>query len=212
MTVRSFQHAPRRRGVGSSPICYVRGLFGPEQVWTVHHAITHNITATVSCSHSSSFCCNRTSTHNPRTRDFWAPDGLQSDIDTDRVMVSTDTGILIRNSNLNDFQIKMNSVFNTISEWFMVNSLSLNLNKTFYGIKLFRIQKYIIRIMMRCKRRKLKILPLPSQFILSLLVFVINSRNQFTINSEIHSKNSRQFNNFHQPRYNLSKYQEVLQH
>jgi hypothetical protein len=35
-------------------------------------------------------------TANPRTGDFsWAPDGLQSDIDTDRVMFNIDTGILI---------------------------------------------------------------------------------------------------------------------
>ena len=55
-------------------------------------------------------------------------------IDTDRVMVNIDTSTLLTNPNLNDFQIKMNSVFDTISEWFMVNSLSLNLNKIFYGI------------------------------------------------------------------------------
>jgi hypothetical protein len=71
---------------------------------------------------------------------------------------------------------------------------------------------------MSCKKsyrhlfRKLKILPLPSQYALSSLLFVINNRYQFTINSEIHNTNSRQFNNFHQPRYNLSKYQEGLQH
>ena len=103
----------------------------PEQVWTVRRAETRDTTAPVSCSLSSSFCCNRTSTHKPphihrtsthkpRTRNFsWAPDGLQSDIDTDRVMVNIDTGILIANPNLNDFQMKMNSVFKTISEWFM---------------------------------------------------------------------------------------------
>ena len=106
-------------------------MLGPEQVWTVHCAVIRDITAPVS-------------THKTRTRDFsWAPDGLQSDIDTDLVVVNIDTGILITNPNLNDFQIKMNSVFNTISEWFMVNSLSLNLNRTFYGIKVFRMQKYI---------------------------------------------------------------------
>jgi hypothetical protein len=81
----------------------------PEQVWTVRRTRTRDITAPVS-------------THKPRTRDLiWAPDVLQSNIDTDRVMVNIDTGILIRNPNLNDFQIKMCSVFNTISEWFMVN-------------------------------------------------------------------------------------------
>ena len=90
-------------------------------------------------------------------------------------MVNIDTSIWITDPNLNDFQIKMNSVFNTISEWFMVNSLSLNLNKTFYGIKVFRMHKYIIGIMMGCKTRescrhlfrKLKIVPLPSLYILS---------------------------------------------
>jgi hypothetical protein len=112
----------------------------------------------------------------------------------------------------------MNSVFNTICEWFMVNSFFLNLNKTFSGRKVFRMHKYIIRIKMGCKRRepcwhlfrKLKILPLPSQYILSLLLFVMNNRNQFTINSEIHSINSREFSHLHQPRYSLCKYQEVL--
>jgi hypothetical protein len=114
----------------------------------------------------------------------------------------------------------MNSVFNTISDWFMVNSLSLNLNKTFRGTKVFRMHN-IIRIMMSCEEkrescrhlfRKLKILPLPSQYILSLLLCVINNRNQFKINSEIRSINIRQFSNFHQPKSNLSKYQEGLQH
>jgi hypothetical protein len=88
-------------------------------------------------------------------------------------------------------QVQMFAGLNTISEWFRVNSLSRNLNKTFYGIKVFRMHKCIVRIVMGCKRRescrhlfrKLKILPLPSQCILTLLLFVINNRNQFTINS-----------------------------
>jgi hypothetical protein len=102
-------------------------------------AVTRNITAPVS-------------THKPRTCNFtWAP-FLQSNIDTHRVMVNTDTSILITSTNLNNFRIKMNSVFNTISEWFMVNSLFLYLNKTFHGIKVFRMHKYIIRIMMSCKK------------------------------------------------------------
>jgi hypothetical protein len=122
-----------------------------------------------------------------------------NDVDINRVMVNTGTSILMINPNLNNFHIQMNSVFNTTSEWFMVNSLSLNLNKTFYGMKVFRMQMYIILIVMGCKRRescrhllrKLKILPLPPQYILSLLLFVINNRNHSTINSEIHGINSR---------------------
>jgi hypothetical protein len=135
-------------------------------------------------------------------------------------MVNIDTGILITNPNSNNFQIKINPVFNTICEWFMVNSPSLNLNKTFYSTKVLRMHKYIIRITTGSKRREscrhlfrtLKTLPLPSQHVLSLLLFVINNRNQFTIHSEIHSINSRQFNNYHQPKSNLSKYQKGPQH
>jgi hypothetical protein len=48
---------------------------------------------------------------------------------------------------LNDFQMKMYSVFNTIGDWFMVN-------KTFHGINVFRMHKYITRIMMSCKKKK----------------------------------------------------------
>jgi hypothetical protein len=113
-------------------------------------------------------------------------------------MINIDTSVLITNSNLNDFQIEMNSFSNTISDWFMVNSLSLNLNKTFHGTKVFRMHN-IICIMMSCEEkrescrhlfRKLKVLPLPSQYILSLLLCVINkinNRNQFTTNSGIYS-------------------------
>jgi hypothetical protein len=131
-------------------------------------------------------------------------------------MVNIDTSILITNSNVNNFQIKMNFVFNTIGEF----TFPINLNKTFYGTKVFRMHKYIIRIMMGFKRRescrhlfrKLKILSLPSQYILFLLFFVINNRNQFTINSKIYGINNRHFSNFHQPRSNLSKYQKGHQH
>jgi hypothetical protein len=173
----------------------------PEQVWIVQCAVTRNTTAPVSM-------------HRPHTREFsWAPDGLRSDVVTDRVMVNIDTSVLITNSNLNDFQIKTYSVFNTISEWFILNSLSLNLNKTFHGIKVFRIHKYIIRIMISCKKkretcghlfRKLKLFPLTSQYILSFLLLLIKNWNQFTITSEIHNINSRQLSNFHQPVSNLS--------
>jgi hypothetical protein len=35
----------------------------------------------------------------------------------------------------------------------MVNSIYFNLNKTFYGIKVFRMHKFIILIMIGCNRR-----------------------------------------------------------
>ena len=34
----------------------------------------------------------------------------------------------------------------------MVNSLFLNLNKTFHGRNVFRMHKYVTRIMMSCKK------------------------------------------------------------
>ena len=65
---------------------------------------------------------------------------------------------------------------------------------------------------MACKKREscrnlfreLKISPLASEYIPYLAIFVINNKHQFTANSEIH--NTRQLNNFHPPRPNLSKY------
>jgi hypothetical protein len=82
-----------------------------------------------------------------------------------------------------------------------------------HGAKVFRMQKYAIRILMGCKKRescrnlfkKLKILPLASQYILSLATFVNNNTHQFTTNSEIHNKNKRRLNNFYPPKPNLPK-------
>jgi hypothetical protein len=54
----------------------------------------------------------------------------------------------------------------------------------------------------------LEILPLPSQYILSLLMFMIRNRSQFLVNSEIHHINTRQHANFHQPSVNVAKYQK----
>jgi hypothetical protein len=55
--------------------------------------------------------------------------------------------------------------------------------------------------------KKLKILPFISQYILSLLVFIVNNRDQFLINSEIHSINTRQGSNLHLHLANLNIYQ-----
>jgi hypothetical protein len=84
------------------------------------------------------------------------------------------------------------------------------------SIKIFWLQKKIIRIMAGCRYtdscRKLfinlEILPLHSQYILSLLMFMIRNRSQFFVNSEIHHINTRQHANFHQPSVNVAKYQK----
>lgn len=54
--------------------------------------------------------------------------------------------------------------------------------------------------------REPKILPLASQYLLSSMLFVINNKNQFMTNSEKYNTNTRQLNNMHLPRPNLSKY------
>ena len=84
------------------------------------------------------------------------------------------------------------------------------------SIKIFRLQKKIIRIMTSCRStdscRKLflnlEILPLPSQYTFSLLLFMLRNKNQFLVNSEIHHIDTRQHANFHQPSVNVTKYQK----
>jgi hypothetical protein len=41
---------------------------------------------------------------------------------------------------------------------------------------------------------------------------MIKNKNQFIANLEIHSVNTRQHSNFHQPTLNLTKYQKVIYH
>jgi hypothetical protein len=81
-----------------------------------------------------------------------------------------------------------------------------------HSIEIFRIQKRIIRIMIGCKKRasctnlfrRLEILPFVSQYILSFMLFVVNNKNLFILNSENHTKSTRQFSNFYQPITNLT--------
>ena len=82
--------------------------------------------------------------------------------------------------------------------------------------KIFRIQKRIIRIMVGCRSRvscrnlfrRLEILPLASQYIYLLLMFVVNNINHFLFNSNNSSKTTRQSINLHQPLTNLTVYQK----
>jgi len=86
------------------------------------------------------------------------------------------------------------------------------------SIKIFKLQKRIIRIMMGCKRNqscralfvKLGILPLHSQYILSLLMLLFKNKHQFPVNTEIHHHATRQQSNFHQPPVYLTKYQKGI--
>jgi len=81
---------------------------------------------------------------------------------------------------------------------------------------IFKIQKRIIRIITNSSSRDtcrhlfkhLQILSLPSQYIFSLLVFVIKNRDFFQSNSEIHNLNTRYNWNLHLPSTNLTSVQK----
>jgi hypothetical protein len=74
-----------------------------------------------------------------------------------------------------------------------------------HNIHIFRLQKRIIRTVTNsrggdsCRElfRKLKILPLQSQYIFSLSLFTAKNREQFKSNSEVHGISTRHNNNFH---------------
>jgi hypothetical protein len=78
------------------------------------------------------------------------------------------------------------------------------------------MQKGAIRVIMGLESKdsctehfkKLKILPLRSQCIQLLLLFVVDDKRYFKENSDIHNINTRTKLNLHQPTANLSKYQK----
>ena len=80
------------------------------------------------------------------------------------------------------------------------------------------MQKKIVQIMMGCRRlascrnffKNLKILPLTSQYIFSVTMFIIKHKHQFTVNSEIHNINTRQHSNLHQPAPNLTGFKHGI--
>ena len=80
---------------------------------------------------------------------------------------------------------------------------------------IFKIQKRIIRIITNSNRRdscrqlykQLQILPLKSQYIFSLLLFVVKNRDLFQSNSQIHNINTRYNYDLHLPSANLTLFQ-----
>jgi len=77
---------------------------------------------------------------------------------------------------------------------------------------IFRIQKRIIRIITNSNRnastrelfKKLNILLLHSQYIYSILLFIIKNKDQFPLNSNMHTINTRHKNNIHVTPTNLT--------
>jgi hypothetical protein len=81
---------------------------------------------------------------------------------------------------------------------------------------IFKIQKRIIRIITNSNKtascrelfKILNILPLQSQYIYSILLFIIKNKDQYSTNSHMHSINTRQNNNLYVPAANLTVYQK----
>jgi hypothetical protein len=87
-----------------------------------------------------------------------------------------------------------------------------------YSDKIFKIQKRVIRIITSSRARdscrelfiKLEILPLYSQYIYSISIFVIKNKPLFYTNNQIHSIHTRFKTNLHPPTANLTKFQKGM--
>jgi hypothetical protein len=81
---------------------------------------------------------------------------------------------------------------------------------------LFTLQKKVIRIIAGVKPRHscrnlfkgLEILPLPCEYIFSLMNFIVNNQKLFQTNSAVHSVNTRNKHQLHRPIANLSCFQK----
>jgi hypothetical protein len=104
-------------------------------------------------------------------------------------------------------------IINTYS----TNFLGLTLDST-VSWKTHRLQKRAIRTIMNVGNRiscrelfeKLNFLPLYSQYILSLLLFVVKNTDEFTMNSEVHTINTQHRSDLPPPSVNMNKYQKVV--
>jgi len=85
-----------------------------------------------------------------------------------------------------------------------------------HNVNIFKIQKRIIRIITNSNRydtcrplfKQLRILPLPSQYIFSILLFVITNKKLFQLNSQVHNIHTRYNDNFHLPSTGLTPVQK----
>jgi hypothetical protein len=82
--------------------------------------------------------------------------------------------------------------------------------------EIFKIQKRIIRINMNLSKNascqqlseELNILPLQSQYIFSICLFVTKNKDQFLSNSQVHKIHTRQTSDLYVPAANLAIYQK----
>ena len=83
-------------------------------------------------------------------------------------------------------------------------------------VNTIKIQKRIIRIIMNSSRnascrqlfKDLNILPIRSQYIYSILLFVTKNKDQFRFNSQVHKINTMQTLDMYVPTANLTIYQK----
>jgi len=86
-----------------------------------------------------------------------------------------------------------------------------------HSTDIFKIQKRIIWIMTKSRSRdscrhlfkRLEILPLQPQYILSVLLFMVKNKDLYTTNQEIHNITTRSNTNLHSPVCNLTVFQKV---
>jgi hypothetical protein len=87
--------------------------------------------------------------------------------------------------------------------------------KSSTSINVFRSQKWIIRVIMNARTRdscrdlfkNLKILPMYSQYIYYIILFVVNNRDLYRSNYETHSLNTSYTTNLHLPISQLTVFQ-----
>ena len=90
------------------------------------------------------------------------------------------------------------------------------LGKASHSAKIYKIQNNLILISTGCSSRdlcrdlfrNLKILPLHLPYVLLLLLFVVDNRNTFILNSDTHHINTRKNATFHNLSPNLSLYKK----
>jgi len=90
------------------------------------------------------------------------------------------------------------------------------LGNSSHSEEIFKIQKRIIRIIMNSSKnascwqlfKELNILPIQSQCIFSILLFVTKIKDQFLSNSQVYKINTRQTSSLYLPSANLALYQK----
>jgi len=87
---------------------------------------------------------------------------------------------------------------------------------SYHSEEIFKTQKRIIRIIMNSSKnascqqlfKYLNILPIQSQYIFSILLFVTKNKDQFLSNSQVHKINTMQTSDRYIPTANLTVYQK----